>query len=287
MHAGEREINELCVRCDITNCKWEGELRSVSQHHDQCDYVLLPCPKQCTNFKCIPRKDLQHHQAHECQKREHNCEYCGKIGPYDAITGMHLEQCDKFEIQCPNADCDVMMERQGVKRHIEECDNTVISCKYARLGCDKEMKRKEMVSHEEDNDKLHLEMGLDTVSTLEEKCNTLVLKQGERFTFKITDFNGFNTSFRSPSFYTSLNGYHVAITVFGSFGGVSVALEILPGIYDDSLKWPVTGTVDITLLNQLKDSGHREQTMVISEEDNIRVGSKKDDFISYDDFHTS
>ena len=49
-----------------------------------------------------------------------------------------------------------------------ECELTVIACKYKRLGCDRELKRKDMAAHEED-DKLHLHMAMDTTVKLEKR----------------------------------------------------------------------------------------------------------------------
>ena len=71
--------------------------------------------------------------------------------------------------------------------------------------------------------------------------------------------------FVSPSFYTSPNGYHMAVRVDTNGTGsgknthVSVSFPILEGKYDTELYWPFVGDVEIILLNQLQDKNHYKQ----------------------------
>ena len=55
-----------------------------------------------------------------------------------------------------------------IKQHLENnCEHTVISCKYEAIGCDVKMKRKYMGAHEQD-DKAHLHQALTTVVKLQD-----------------------------------------------------------------------------------------------------------------------
>ena len=44
-----------------------------------------------------------------------------------------------------NAECPDCMQCAKIKQHLEnDCEHTVILCKYERIGCDVKMKRKDM-----------------------------------------------------------------------------------------------------------------------------------------------
>lgn len=147
------------------------------------------------------------------------------------------------------------------------------------------MKRKDISSHEHDEDTHHLHMALDKiiamdrtiVSTDEDSLNMdnkmttfeerVVLKNGEYFTFKAEGTKGTSTV---PSIYA--NGYHMAISVEspnrtedGGRKEISVSLRVLEGMHDDHLNWPFVGTVTVTLLNQLNNFEHIERKMSIND----------------------
>ena len=125
-----------------------------------CEFTLLPCPKQCkddnSEVKSFMRKNLHKHLKKDCPNRDYTCEHCGEKGTYAHITQVHGKTCSKKILPCPNTGCSYTTNRQYLKRHIAtECEYTVIPCKYRRLGCETKLKRKDIITHEED-DKLHL-----------------------------------------------------------------------------------------------------------------------------------
>ena len=74
--------------------------------------------------------------------------------------GAHDDEYKKKVLPCPNTECTVTMERAEIKKHLNECEHTVILCKYKNLGCEVGLKRKEkeaMEAHEQD-DKAHLHL---------------------------------------------------------------------------------------------------------------------------------
>jgi TNF receptor-associated factor 4 len=165
-----------------------------------------------------------------------------------------------------------------------------MACKYMGIGCTKELKRKDMAAHEQD-DSPHLHMALDTVSSLQVK--SITLKSGGFFSFSVSKYEGKKKAkerFNSPSFYTSPNGYHmtVSVDVNGDGNGkgthVSVFARILEGKYDAGLKWPFIGDVKVVLLNQLEDKNHHIVTIDFTTADNrhalsLALGYRK--FISH------
>ena len=148
-----------------------------------------------------------------------------------------------------------------------------------------------MAAHEED-DKLHLRMAMDTTVKLENKTVELekktvelenelrVLRNGEPLKFKLTDYQRRkknNERMRSPSYYTSPNGYHIALRVLANGDGegkgthVRVSAPILKGEFDAQLKWPFIGKITFTLLNQLEDKNHHQDIMEPTAEQNVQA----------------
>ena len=269
------------MKCDNMKrkCQWVGTVGMLEEHLAKCKFTLLPCPQKCVDFDgiCyIMRKDLTVHLKRKCPNRDHTCKYCGEKGTYINIAFTHDLKCPKKPIPCPEG-CNVTMPRKRLSEHVAtECELSVTPCKYKRLGCDRELKRKDMAAHEED-DKLHLRMAMDTTVKLEaslEKTKTLHFKLTEYQQRKKEDKAVF-----SPSHYISPNGYNAKIEVHangfveGKGTHVSAFMCIVRGDYDNQLKWPFVGTVTLTLLNQLEDKNHYIQTFNITSELKKRPGS--------------
>ena len=168
---GKRDIKALRVKCDYIKkgCEWEGTVGTLEEHiMTKCK---IPCPNECkenNEIQMILRKDLDEHLTEQCVNRAYECQYCGKKDTYVNITDIHDDLCVKKPHPCPNADCPDRMQHAKIKQHLENnCEHTVISCKYERIGCDVKMKRKDMGAHEQD-DKAHLHQALDTVVKLQD-----------------------------------------------------------------------------------------------------------------------
>ena len=281
---GKREIKAIRVKCDNIkrNCQWEGTIGTLEAHVATCEFTLLPCPNKCKddNDKIIHfmRKDLDKHLENDCPNRDHRCKYCGEKGTYAHITQVHDIICELKILPCPNK-CTKTMQRQDIEKHVHsECEDAVIACDYRILGCDTKLKRKDMAAHEQE-DKLHLHMAIKTVQTSQKRSGTPV-------TFKVSDYQNRkenNIIYTSPSFYTSSNGYHMAIVVYAS-KCVSVYSSFLQ--YDIKLNWPFVGNVTVTLLNQLEDNNHHTMIIDMTTKDNIKAESNRDglgypEFISH------
>ena len=168
---GKRDIVQLKVKCDNVKrgCTWVGTVGTLEEHVAKCKFTLLHCPQKCKresgHIKQFLRNNLDKHLKEDCPNRDYSCEHCREKGTYASIINIHDQKCLKKPVPCPNG-C-------SVKHVATECELTVIACKYKRLGCDRELKRKDMAAHEED-DKLHLRMAMDTTVKLE----TANLKSG-------------------------------------------------------------------------------------------------------------
>ena len=271
-------------------CDWEGTLGTIEEHVAKCEFALVPCPKECEDNNEVQhfmRKDLPTHLESECPNREYECELCGEKDTYTSITVTHDKTCGKKLVPCQNIDCTVSIQRQCVQKHLDKCKFTEVACKYQRLGCDVKMKRKDMPAHE-DEDKLHLRMALGTIVTMGEEMDSMkkdikTLQEKQPFTFTLRSFTEYkdrNKMFKSPSFYTSFNGYHVDIKVYpngiktGKGTYVSIFARFLDSENNAYLSWPFVGEVTFILLNQLADEKHFQKTVEITSDMNIRANSQ-------------
>ena len=289
--AGRRDIQALRVKCSNMeqDCKWEGTVGTLDKHLAECEFALVPCPKECKDdsgkVKHFIKKQVKKHLRRACPNRDYTCKHCGKKGTYaeHEITRVHDEVCDMKLLPCPN-ECGATIPRKNVDEHVQnECVYTVIPCKFQNIGCKIEMKREKMAAHEND-DKLHLDMALNAVVKLQDantklEENNRTLKKGETVTFALQNYQNKKKWATSPSFYTHPNGYHMTLTVFANGNGdgegthVSVYVPILEGKFDKGLKWPFVGEVTVTLLNQLEDKNHYTRTIALEDAHNARVGN--------------
>ena len=363
---GKRAIRALPVKCDNVErgCELEVTVGTLDEHVALCKFTPVPCPHHCKEKYKITlhmRKDLDHHVNNECPNREYKCEYCGEKGTCAYVTKIHDNVCEKKKIPCTNTKCTKSIERGKMKLHLNnDCDYTIIPCKYKKIGCDVEARRKDMPVHEE-NESIHLHRAITTVVKLQDNLqsakdtiaalrgevatlqgdtksakdtiatwlgevamlqhelitlqqynmksanDTITALQGEvatlqgdmklalntlqtvtrkekPLTFKLTKCQkkkDNNEMTKSPSVYTSPEGYHVALIVYangnnyGNHTHVSAYVKILKGKHDNTLKWPFTGTYCIELLNQLEDKNHHTVTINIGSEYEQSVGSSQ------------
>lgn len=135
-----------------------------------CKLVKVPCPNECEDKNkfntYLYRGELTEHLEKECLLRYFVCERCEEKGTYVSITEIHDKVCPKKTIPCPNNGCTQAMQRQHIEHHLETCVNTVVVCKYKKIGCAMQMKRKDVTKHEEEKDKVTLHMALDTIAKL-------------------------------------------------------------------------------------------------------------------------
>ena len=273
------------MKCDNIDqgCDWKGMVGTLEDHSSKCGFSSVSCPNECKTISLL-RKEVDEHLKKECPNRDYQCQYCGEKGTYTKIVNIHDYTCGKKIISCPK--CAAKMERAKWNNHIkDECEFTVIPCKYESIGCLEIFERKYMKAHEED-DSFHLHKALDAVVKLQrekqsitdglwqlnEKTETIILKKGEPFTFKVTDYERRKIGdlfgdFHSQTFYTSHEGYHMQINVAHMddyYSHIGVFIHIRRGDYDQKLQWPFTGIVTIELLNQLADEKHHSEKTSIT-----------------------
>ena len=237
-------------------CGARDTYAAITGPHDKvCPKKPVSCDK--CDWKGI-RDRQDDHRSNNCPQRPFVCLYCGEKGTYKAITGPHDAVCKKKPGPCPHSECDIIIQRQGIKRHLESCAYEEISCKYAKLGCGTKVIRKDAPRHEADASNHH-ELALQTTLHLHDIVEKLNITCSP-VTFALSGYAKRKAQDRvvvSPSFYTSRKGYNMAVEIHTQNGEIdAVFIQMKPGLHDSQLKWPFTGKVTIELLNQIEDQNH-------------------------------
>ena len=161
---------------------------TLSQHLTECPFSMVSCPNLCGctryNHKAnmFLRKDLDEHMQKKCPNKAFECRRCRHVTKatysdveeycYEKAKKAHEEHCKKKRVSCPNSGCSRVLQRQNIKRHVDNCEHTIHTCKYAKLGCDKRLKKPALIEHEQD-DKFHLRIALDTSVSTQGKVEKL------------------------------------------------------------------------------------------------------------------
>ena len=284
----ERYLKEQEVWCSKRNdgCEWRGKLGEYEQHLNQnpspenqltgCLFVEVECEHGCGEW--FQRHHIAAHQKVVCPKRPYSCEYCREYkSTFEDVTKNHHCQCNKFPVICPNKCQEAPFERQKVENHVKvECPLTEVNCPLHYAGCEVRLPRKDMPEHMRDT-VTHLTL-LATVTQTLLKENQELKKEFRELKLTSGRFPiNFHVKFSIkevqylPSFYTHSHGYQLCIEVdtngYGDGEGTHVSLftYLMPGPYDNHLKWPFRGEITIQIVNQAGDHSHVEKTISYSD----------------------
>ena len=169
-----REVQSLRVYCTNKEkgCEWEGEVRDISAHLDGCQFEGVKCPNGCEEL--IQRQLLPKHIKFKCTHREVECQYCCDKVKLIFADGLHLEECTKLPLPCPNG-CEKieMILREDMEAHRKECSLELIQCEYHSVGCDTRIARKRKTEHNEEYMEKHLRLTtVELASTKSELVST-------------------------------------------------------------------------------------------------------------------
>lgn len=295
-----RLVGQVLVYCQNkgSGCKWEGAVNTLQSHlgygsvdGGECPYVGVPCPYLC--FKHIKRRLVEWHMKEECPKRPYMCNYCNQEGSHSTIVNDHLPVCDKFPTRCPNG-CEELLCRADIKKHVDQvCQLQAVQCQFQFAGCPAtELRRKDLKKHMEQ----HMEAHLDTLATYcsqrdrqmealkaqvqlltnlvsghHKQCQAAAsnatdigfVKPPEMILHNLQRLHVQKKNWNSAPFYSHIGGYKMCLVVVPGSEFLGVYLRMLPGEYDNTLKWPFYGKVTIRMHNwEEGDKGHIDYTLL-------------------------
>jgi len=130
-------------------------LVKLHKRQEVSDNTLETC-QQCE--KSIKRVYLEKHMKNICIMREEACPHCETVFVMKQMQDHHENGCLGFPIPCPQKCGVAKFPRSDVEEHFKVCKNTLVCCDFNSLGCNAEIKRREVVRHMNDTtvDHIHL-----------------------------------------------------------------------------------------------------------------------------------
>ena len=154
----DRQIHNLVVLCsnEKIGCKWRGKLNELNGHLETtCQLEAVQCPKGCG--VSLKRLDIVLHIKSECSQLVINCPHCLVRGEKHFIEGRHLEECSNCPLSCPNH-CSATISSSDFDEHKNICPLEVVNCEFNSLGCNTDMPRKDVKTHNKENLTNHLNL---------------------------------------------------------------------------------------------------------------------------------
>ena len=309
----ERKVKCLKVKCPNweKGCKWQGDLGDTAQHTGtKCQMEAILCPTGCKDK--FLRGSLKNH-AGICPQRAYKCPHCRFEDTFVNVTTTHFTICEEFPLGCV-AGCHSFHSRGKMAIHLTTCAEELVPCKYASIGCDEVIRRKDLQTHLRDKKDYHLEKAMDAVVQLrmglsEVSATVRMMASGRAkgemnhlpspfcpwlqntptsyshlpWVIKMEGFQEEkekNEAWYSDPVYSHFGGYKMCLKVYANGDGngkgthVSVYVYLMRGDNDDNLKWPFNGTIKVSLLNQLEDGQHHTM-QVWSLNHNVPEGVKR------------
>ena len=248
----ETECPRRKVNCQY--CHDTGEHQFIEgQHKEECPKLPLPCPNNC-EVGSVPREDMEAHRK-ECPLEMIQCEY-------------------------HNVGCEVRMARKDREKHENEkiqghlvmakgkLDNTqheLAGTKTQLAAALRQITNLTMLMNAQLNPKKYTHDNIRSVyldsmvmiSEFADQSCPVIIKMTE-YTIKKRD----ELQWYDNSFFTHDKGYKMCLKVYAGGNGdgedthLSVFHCLMKGPHDIELTWPLRGSFEIKLLNQVSDSEH-------------------------------
>ena len=294
----ERPYN--CEYCQ----EYESTHHDVKANHwPVCPFRPVPCPNQCGISPKL--KVLDDHIQNDCPLRVIDCAFkyagCKERMPRkdmpDHITeslALHMSlqatnhqqelkkltgRISELEIQLDEA----RLELRELKAENYQSKETLdLQCRNRVAAVGREIKLAQELRL-----KGHLGTLRGEIKKAQNEAKQEIMKQVESeitvvhnhvglvpVSFTMPDFQQkkrSNTPWYSPSFYTHPRGYKMCLRIEANGWGpnegnhVGAALFMMPGDYDEILKWPFRGDITLQLLNQLGDYEHLVKTLPVTD----------------------
>lgn len=259
-----------CKRCSV-----KVERRHLSKHlKKDCEMRESRCP-HCRTRGTYKWVTLEHQPV--CEYVPQHCPNgCGAVGIPKKEVSLHLATCSLQPIPCrfKSLGCSTVVTRCVMEKHLAECKDS-----HLEVGLDA---MKEVVTEMESLEAKFktLQMNMSTiVETLAERGIHVPLSRDlppplghpwlqqspfPRIVPCTLRVDGFSLAMATQekcteAFYTQPRGYKLHLRVSEKMIFTSALVVTVHASRDDgnySLQWPISGTVTVTLLNQLADENH-------------------------------
>lgn len=163
------QLGNLKVRCPHASdgCTEILHRSEVEDHVVKlCPYFPLPCPDANCNRKA-PRREAEKGATGVCLHFSVPCDYCERPVEYLSMHAHLDHDCPKSHQSCQH--CNKKFPRSVLEQHETECEDAMVPCARADVGCPVVTRKRELATHLQ-----------SCPYTLLEKLGTLVAKQQEQ-----------------------------------------------------------------------------------------------------------
>ena len=234
-------------------CGYESTYTDVTDvHMPLCDKAPVLCPNECAGETTITREALPNHIEKECPLQMVPCEFsnvCHVTMPRKDLP-QHLTEYAQHHtaLMTKKMNDELLKMLQDKDRQLEERE------KKFRAQLEERDREIERYRKQFDN----------KLKKIAEKVDiSLNLAGFHQRNFEMTRYSERlrnNVSWLSPPFYSHIGGYKLCFEVDlsrsekGTY--IPIYTYIMKGPFDDSLKWPFTGIVTVTLFDQSGANNH-------------------------------
>jgi len=283
------ELECPCRKVDCQYCHITEEHQFIeTEHKELCPKFPLSCPNKC-KIESIPRQDMEVHRK-ECPLEIVQCEYynagCEEVIMRKDLVN-HNEKNIKQHLSLTNSKlsntiqqmADTQEELSSIKDQLSgtkaQLDDTLKQIKRLMILMNQTATTSKRPFYTTDvNLRACWSVLLATtaITTSDDHICPIILKFPE-FSEKMKN----EASMFTKSFYSHDRGYNMCLRIdpAGNNDGkgthLSVYMYLMKGCYDDELTWPLRGTFEFKLLNQISDHGHHVQTLTYDEGDSDNV----------------
>jgi TNF receptor-associated factor 4 len=273
------------IRCPQKElgCEWEGELGQLQRHLNPgagatstqgCEFLTVECAYCCGAQ--LQWRLIQEHEMEACPKRPIEMQVASLMKKFEAVVTenrflkqeldetkkMHQQSLDEMKKEL----VDLKLAHHQQREELREGNERVCDVLKA------EQKQIEANAEVDDVQKRK-------ITALEKKCTSLQTAAMPLpvppVYIMVTNFNHYKTNnllFKSDPFYSHADGYKMTLIVrpngIGDRKGthVSLYLHLLPGEFDDQLRWPFSGKITVQAYNRTKERWLLQRIITVTNE---------------------
>ena len=279
----KEHLTEECPlrTCVCEYCDYSSTYKDVTtMHYSDCPNYPIVCPNSCTEEK-LKRSSLDHHlltcpdEVVSCSFNEMGCENMMKrrcLQQHIEANVIHYQQMMFDALKNVKKENEALKDDiKALKQANEELQKNNVTLKSAqgRMDCLTIGFVLKMAKGITKHQWREYFSSLATVSTnTPNPVSPVIIKWPDYNEVKqiAKDIKYGNRGYYTRPFYTHHNGYKMQLHVYpyrDQNKCISIYWYLMQGETDDHLKWPYTGTIEITLLNQLENSEHFTRTLLM------------------------
>ncbi|KAM9957242.1 hypothetical protein ACTFIW_008983 [Dictyostelium discoideum] len=220
---GKKFKREL-IKDEENGCKEILKVEDLDIHIQNCEFKFVKCPNEGCDKKF--RLNTYGEHGNECTFKLYTCTKCKKDDIKEDQKKSHKNECPKVIIDCFQG-CQMKIVRDEMKNHIENnCENTIVGCKYQEQGCEFTMKRSELQNHLESivSHQIYMTELIDKLNSKVDQSNKIITDLNKKLEFgfnpnvyinkwTISNYSQYrkNTMVHSPEFSIFSHQFQVAL----------------------------------------------------------------------------